>query len=1065
MTAVISGFQWGVLGTPPPDLGKTLVSVGVHCRPLRRRAVVLPALRAALRRHDLMAVAISRRGLSKRYRIGQLQSAYGTLRDSLAQRRAAARPARAPRRTTRRSGRCGTSRSSVRRARCSASSGETAPASRRCSRSSRGSRRRPSGRAEIRGRVGSLLEVGTGFHPELTGRENVFLNGAVLGMKRREIAAEVRRDRRVRRRRAVHRHAGEALLERDVRPARVRRRGAPRARDPARRRGARRRRRRVPAAVPRPDGGPERVGSHRALRLAPDAGGRPALRPRDPARERAQIVRDGPSSEVVARYLQSVGGPGSTPSWPDLETAPGDDLVRLRSVRVVDEDGELVDCGRRAPSRSGSRSASRSSAPAICPSSRRSRSSTATATSRSTRWTRARAGTSRRRRATTSRPPGSRATSSTRVSHASTSASARSRAHEAHPHAGVRDAVSFHVQDPGEGDSARGLFTGQWQGRRPAAARLDDRGALSRAGRRDRRSSATRISSSSGRSATSPAFCDRIHVVDHVSTDGTWEILRASPPSSITSTCGDRATRAESHELLEPYAGTDTWVLRVDGDELYDPAGLARFARALEAGAARRASESTATRPPLRRARSRARRRLPATCPAEPPDLGALQLRRGRVLDGRRCERLARRGRSFSAHGYGVGRSVDASVRAVLVRRTARSAAFTCASFGARAEIRGRRGAARPNLERVGAYRRGPGRPSSAPCDGRDAQREHRTRCAPRRRRGSTRSTGAASASTMDAAPFLGRELRACRRLVERRRRHVRVARGARPRAARAVRAGRPGVRGRRRRRRLGQRRRTSSSRWQESARRAAQARLAARPGMAARHGIRNLGALEARGDYLALPRRGLPRDGGASRGRCDAARFRAGSSRASGCISASVSRRTVLDDELRGLALVGAPVARSRVRASSSARTARRRVRVPPPVRDRRRPWRAGQPEFSPPFAAYGYFFGISKPDFERVNGFDMRFEAGAARTTTSPSRLRRRRVCAAAGPARARRCCTSGTRPERRMPSNTPLVEQTESARPRRGAEGLRELAAELRGSGDCEPRRASSSSSDPV
>jgi lipopolysaccharide transport system ATP-binding protein len=45
-----------------------------------------------------------------------------------------------------------------------------------------------SGRAELRGRVGSLLEVGTGFHPELTGRENVFLNGAVCGMTRREIA-------------------------------------------------------------------------------------------------------------------------------------------------------------------------------------------------------------------------------------------------------------------------------------------------------------------------------------------------------------------------------------------------------------------------------------------------------------------------------------------------------------------------------------------------------------------------------------------------------------------------------------------------------------------------------------------------------------------------------------------------------------------------------------------------------------------------------------------------------------------------------------------------------------
>ena len=46
------------------------------------------------------------------------------------------------------------------------------------------------GRAEIRGRVGSLLEVGTGFHPELTGRENIYLNGAILGMRKRETDAK-----------------------------------------------------------------------------------------------------------------------------------------------------------------------------------------------------------------------------------------------------------------------------------------------------------------------------------------------------------------------------------------------------------------------------------------------------------------------------------------------------------------------------------------------------------------------------------------------------------------------------------------------------------------------------------------------------------------------------------------------------------------------------------------------------------------------------------------------------------------------------------------------------------
>lgn len=46
------------------------------------------------------------------------------------------------------------------------------------------------GHAQIRGRLGSLLDVGTGFHPELTGRENTFLNGAILGMSRRDIVRQ-----------------------------------------------------------------------------------------------------------------------------------------------------------------------------------------------------------------------------------------------------------------------------------------------------------------------------------------------------------------------------------------------------------------------------------------------------------------------------------------------------------------------------------------------------------------------------------------------------------------------------------------------------------------------------------------------------------------------------------------------------------------------------------------------------------------------------------------------------------------------------------------------------------
>ena len=77
------------------------------------------------------------------------------------------------------------------------------------------------GGSSVKRRMSALLELGSGFHPELSGRENVYLNGAILGLHEEGHRPAVRRDRRVRRARAVHRHAGEELLVRDVRPSRA----------------------------------------------------------------------------------------------------------------------------------------------------------------------------------------------------------------------------------------------------------------------------------------------------------------------------------------------------------------------------------------------------------------------------------------------------------------------------------------------------------------------------------------------------------------------------------------------------------------------------------------------------------------------------------------------------------------------------------------------------------------------------------------------------------------------------------------------------------------------------
>lgn len=79
-------------------------------------------------------------------------------------------------------------------------------------------------------------------------------------------------------------------------------------------------------------------------------------------------------------------------------------------------------------------------------------------------------------------------------------------------------------------------------------------------------------------------FCDRVIITDHQSSDGTLDILKRMAATSDRIELHQIQDAAESHEFLRPYAGTDTWIFGVDGDEIYDPVGLRQMRTRLGQG-------------------------------------------------------------------------------------------------------------------------------------------------------------------------------------------------------------------------------------------------------------------------------------------------------------------------------------------------------------------------------------------------------------------------------------------------------------------------------------------------
>ena len=197
------------------------------------------------------------------------------------------------------------------------------------------------GRVEIHGRTASLLEVGTGFHNELTGRENVYLNGTILGMRKREV------DRKFDE--IVEFSGVEKFLD-----------------TPVKRYSSGMRVRLAFAVAAHLE--PEILIIDEVLAVGDQAFQEKCLKKMENVGQNGRtvffvshtmsavtrlcdrvimlnggrLVDDGPANEVVARYMHEGSGTSSERRWDDVNTAPGGQITRLRAVRIKNAQGDTT---------------------------------------------------------------------------------------------------------------------------------------------------------------------------------------------------------------------------------------------------------------------------------------------------------------------------------------------------------------------------------------------------------------------------------------------------------------------------------------------------------------------------------------------------------------------------------------------------------------------------------------------------------------------------------------------------------------------------------------------------